>query len=168
MDTESPDARPSQYEQPAPAGASVDKTLFQSPNDALKAVRDDYLYWTGRLTDTSLQLSFAVIAANWAVFGTVDHILIRFWSKLSVALVIIGLGLSVAGAKWMGELHRRRVDYAASNPERWGDEFKTTLDTRDPWPFTDGIEFSGRVTRELKTWLPLLAGISFLIALVTR
>lgn len=64
---------------------STNDVLYQNPNDALKAVREDYLYWTGKLTDTSWQLSYAIIAANWAVFGSVDKLLGNLWSKLSVS-----------------------------------------------------------------------------------
>jgi hypothetical protein len=81
------------------ATISTTDSLYKSAHEALKVVHDDYLYWTGKLTDTSLQLGYAIIAANWAVFGSVDKILKNPWSKLSVALVIIGLDLSVAGAK---------------------------------------------------------------------
>src|ERR1035437_7007423 len=97
-------AGPAQSEGPtAPlAVLSTAEDLYKSPSDALKAVHKDYLYWTGKLSDTSLQLSYALIAANWAAFGSVNGILASFWSKLSVALVIIALGVSVAGAKWVG------------------------------------------------------------------
>jgi len=44
--------------------------LYASASDGLKQVRDDFLYWTGRLTDSSFQLSFALIAGNWAAFGS--------------------------------------------------------------------------------------------------
>ena len=63
---------------PSPARSA---TLYATPGDGLKAVRDDYLYWTGRLTDSSPQLSFAVIAANWAVFGSVQALLNSPWAK---------------------------------------------------------------------------------------
>jgi hypothetical protein len=33
------------------------KGLYADPPAALKAVMDDYLYWTGRLTETSAQMS---------------------------------------------------------------------------------------------------------------
>src|SRR5687768_2629279 len=87
------------------AATAPTAVLYASHSDALRAVRDDYLYWTGKLTDTSLQLSFAVIAANWATFGNIDQILGSWWAKFSLALVISSLGISVVGAKWMGELH---------------------------------------------------------------
>jgi hypothetical protein len=139
--------------------------LYQSPGESLKAVRDDYIYWTAKLTDTSLQLSFAIIAANWAVFGSVAGVLASFWSKLSIALVVVGLGISLAAAYWMGELLRARVGYAELNPSRWASEFDAAFGKRDPWPFTSVIDALGWGMRATKTWLPLLAGISFLIAL---
>jgi hypothetical protein len=124
------------------------------------------MYWTGKLTDTSLQLSFAIIAANWAVFGSVAGVLASFWSKLSIALVIVALGFSLAAAKWMGELLRSRVGYAESDLSRWASEFKATSGKCDPWPFTSAIDSLGWGMRATKTWLPLIAGISFLIALI--
>jgi hypothetical protein len=42
-----------------------------------------------------VQLSYAVLGANWAVFGAVDKILTNLYSKLSVLVVVLSLGLSV-------------------------------------------------------------------------
>lgn len=159
-------AKPSELAVP-PADASTREILYASPAEALKAVCDEYLYWTGKLTDTSLQLSFAVIAANWAVFGSVNQILSSFWSKLSVGLVIVGLGFSLSGAKWMGELHETRIDYAETDPSRWKAEFKDNAGKGD-WPFTGKIVSLGRRMREAKTWIPLIAGLAFLVALFRR
>lgn len=142
--------------------------LYDSPKEALGDVKESYLYWTGKLTETSFQLSFALLAANWAIFGSVDGILKNFWSKLSVALVIAGLGLSVAGAKWIGELARARIEYAESNTSRWKEEFDKPRGQGDPWPFTDRIQGLGRSLREVKLWLPLAAGVSFFVAILSR
>jgi hypothetical protein len=150
------------------AGEVTTGALYESPGEALKAVREDYLYWTEKLTDTSLQLSYAVIAANWAVFGSVDKLLSNFWSKLSIGLVVCALLLSVFSAKWMGELHRSQVDHAESDLARWDAEFNANAGKRVAWPFTNSIERLGRVTREMKAWLPLLSGVAFLIALLYR
>lgn len=143
----------------------VPKALYSDSQDALKAVRDDYLYWTGKLTETSVQLSYAVLGANWAVFGSVDKILTSFWCKASVLLVILSLALSSLGAKMMGEWHRKRIDYAETDPTRWSTEFGDTAGKRDPWPFTTAIESAGKVLRFGKAWLPLVAGACFLVAL---
>jgi hypothetical protein len=142
--------------------------LYDTPQAALKAVREDYLYWTGRVTDTSLQLSLAVIAANWAVFGTVDAILTSFWARLSMMLIVVGLGVSLIAASLMGTFHGRRIDYAESDGDRWNAEFEATAGRRDPWPFTHTIEMLGSWQRLMKTWLPIAAGLAFLIALFRR
>jgi hypothetical protein len=167
VDTKPAEGPPVQPNAPAPVVPTT-PFLYRTPNEAMQAIREDYLYWTGWLTDTSLQLSYAVIAANWAVFGSVDELLTSFWSKLSVGLVIVSLGLNVAGAKWMGELHRARIDYAETDTVRWQNEFEETAGKRDPWPFTRKIEKLGRGLREAKPWLPILASLSFLMALLSR
>jgi hypothetical protein len=153
----------------APLAAKTSTTaLYASPQEALKAVREDYLYWTGRVTETSVQLSLAVIGANWAVFGSIDAILTNFWARLSMMLVVVGLGVSLLAASWMGTLHGHRIDYAESDTERWKREFDETMGKRDPWPFTAAIEVIGAWQRLVKTWLPISAGIAFLIALLQR
>lgn len=140
--------------------------LYSNSGEGLKAVREDYHYWTGKLTESSFQLSLAVIAANWAVFGSVQRILDSCWAKSSLFLVIVNLAFSLLGAKWMGELHRERVDYAAEDLKRWEQECAAALGRRDPWPFTKKIERLGRILREVRTWLPLVAGAAFLVALL--
>jgi hypothetical protein len=88
------------------------------------------------------------------------------WARSSIFLVVASLALNVLGAKWMGELHRKRVDYAAADVDRWTRECAASLGRHDPWPFTRGIEHLGRAMRELRTWLPLAAGALFLAGLL--
>jgi hypothetical protein len=59
------------------------EALYETPAAGARALVDAYQYWTGKLTDTSLQMSYAVIAANWAAFGSIDLILKNWWSKAS-------------------------------------------------------------------------------------
>lgn len=138
--------------------------LYADSTDALKAVREDYLYWTGLVTDTSLQLSLAIIAANWAAFGSVQKILSNRWSKYSLGLVIVTLGLNLFGAWCMGELHQKRIDYAADS-DRWEKECAAALSHKGTWPFTKKIVCLGFSLRIVKTWFPLAAGALFLLAL---
>lgn len=140
--------------------------LYESSSAALEAVNESYLYWTGNLTDTSFQLSIALLAANWAIFGSVNGMFGNQWSVVSVALVILGLALGVIGAKIIGEAARERIEYAESNAQRWNAEFNENLSSKGPWPFTTKIEISARALREVKLWFPLAAGISLLIGLV--
>ena len=140
-------------------------SLFSDPSEALKSVRDDYLYWTGKLTESSFQLSLAIIAANWAVFTNKNDLLKNGWARASIAVVLLSLAVSLVAAKMMGEAHRKIIDHAESDLDRWKKEFDAALDTKDPWPFTQFINRYGRVARECKTWLPLAGGIFFLLAL---
>lgn len=50
-------------------------TGYANSEEALKDVQDTYIDWTRKLSETSFQLSLAIIGANWAAFGTVDKIL---------------------------------------------------------------------------------------------
>jgi hypothetical protein len=141
--------------------------LYASSAEGLGAVRDDFLYWTGKLTDSSFEFSLALIGANWAAFGSVQKLLTNGWARASLALVIASLALSLVGARLMGELHRHRVAYAGADPDRWERECAAALGRTDPWPFTKGIERLGQCLREVKTWLPLVAGALFLLGLFT-
>ena len=139
--------------------------LYSTPAEAAKAVLDDYHYWTGKLTDSSFELSVAVIAANWAVFASLDQLLANGWSKWSIGAVVFGLAVNLLGVKWLGELHRARIDYAESDLTRWEKEFGQTAGQSDPWPSTPKILRVARALRECRTWLPLLGGALFIIAL---
>lgn len=140
--------------------------LYDAPGDALKAVKEEYHYWTGKLTESSFQLSLGVIAANWAVFRSVESVLGNFWAKISLLLVLLCLAINLLTAKYMGELHRDRVEYAESDLSNWEREFSETKGKRDPWPFTQEIENLGRWARRFKAWLPIAAGLAFGVALV--
>jgi hypothetical protein len=142
----------------------VKDRLYASPADAQKQVREDYLYWTGRLADSSFQLSFALIAGNWAAFGSLERIMSNNWAKLSLALVILALAASLLGAYVLGQLHNKQLAYANENPERWVEEYKQCSGS-NPWPFTKKIVTIGWLLRQVKTWLPLASGVCFLIAL---
>ena len=153
-------------DQTADSHSAPPGVLYGTAESALKAVQDDYIYWTARLTDSSFQLSLALVGANWAVHGTVRAVLGSFWSKISILLVVIGLLVTLVGAKLMGEMHRRRVDYAEANPERWKAEFLQSSVGVNPWPFTREILDLGLFLRHAKLWLPIASGAAFVLALV--
>lgn len=144
--------------------AEMKVCLYASPELALKAVTDDFLYWSGKLTDSSFQLSVAMIGANWAVFGS--KILDNTWADLSVFAVLLSLGLNLLVTRLMTKLHRAQVGYAESDPARWRDEFARNTGKDSPYPFTKGIEDVGRVARELKTWLPMVSAFFFLLGVI--
>jgi len=86
------------------------------------------------------------------------------WAKLSISIAITSLTLSLLGAKVLSEVLRARANYAAKDFERWEKECEASFKSGDAWPFTKGIERLGRLMRELKTWLPIAAGVLFVVA----
>ena len=53
------------------------ETLYE----ALKKVTSEFEYWSGKLTETSMQMCYALIGANWVVFGWLNGILNNVWAK---------------------------------------------------------------------------------------
>ncbi len=49
-----------------------DKSLDSTPAAALQKVCSEYEYWSGKLTDISLQMCYALIGANWVILGTLN------------------------------------------------------------------------------------------------
>ena len=159
----------------APASVGVAGTTvpvpvgYESSADGYKKVRDEYEYWTGKLTDTSMQLSYAVIAANWAVFGTANQVLHNRYSKWSIALVLFSLVVNLFGSWLLGELHRSRAVGAETRSVEWKLEWKRYKEHTNPlWPFTRSIIAVATVMRQIKVWFPLAGGGLFLIALLHR
>jgi hypothetical protein len=137
---------------------------YANPEAALTAVGDWYNAWTKALSDRSVELSYAVIAANWAVFGSRDRILSSPCAKLSIGLVVAFLGLNLLLTRLIAELTRKQYAYAESDLTRWQGEFERSRGKAVPWPSTRIIDGAGRLLREARTWLPLAAGVAFVLA----
>jgi hypothetical protein len=148
--------------QPADNG----KGLYATPAEALKAVVAGFEYWSGKLTDTSVQMSYAVIAANWVAFGSLNGILKNDWSKFSILLVLVGLGANVIGTLILCESHRRRAEYGDCDAKRWATEFDQFANTRNPWPFTAGIESTAQWMRRIKAYSTLGGGLLLFIGVI--
>jgi hypothetical protein len=151
----------------APPQLQPAQGLYEGPQAALKSIRDDYSYWTSKLTESSFALSLAVIGANWAVFGSVDRVLNNIWAELSIAAVILSLVISLIGHWFLGGQLRKRIAYAEQDTARWQKEFNENAGKSTPWPSTERIDRLAAQFRFLKTFLPVLGGSLFLIALFT-
>src|SRR5688572_17386289 len=113
---------------------------YESPQAGLTAVAQWFGNWTQKLADSSLQLSYALIAANWAVFGSVDQVLRNLWSRASLFLVIAFLGVNLLATFIISELLRRQYSAAEKDPARWEDLFRRTKGRDHPWPSTSTID----------------------------
>jgi hypothetical protein len=139
-----------------------------SPAEALKKVCSEYEYWSGKLTETSLQMCYAVIAANWVVFGSLNGILNSAWAKWSLLMVILALAANIVGAWLLSESLRKRVEYGESDNARRTEEFGKCSTTSSPWPFTQGIEDTGRWMRIIKAAFTLLAGTLLIVGAILK
>jgi hypothetical protein len=151
--------------------APVKEGLYASPNDALKTVADSYNYSSGKLTDLSLQMCYALIGANWAIFGSkngVNGILGSFWAKWSMLLVLLALVSNVVAAFVLSQLLENRVDYAESDNPRWVTEFDKSSGKHVAWPFTNAINNTGKAMRWMRTALTIAAGVCLIIGAIVQ
>jgi hypothetical protein len=145
-----------------PKPNAVSRRRFMSPGQAWSELYDSFNSWCEILTAHSLQASYAIIAANWAVHKGVDAILKNPYAKASMAFVILFLGLNLLIAGIMTLLHFKQLNYAEDNPNKWQEDFEQS---KKHWPYTKCIEDLGLILRGLKICLPFVAAILFLISL---
>jgi hypothetical protein len=112
-------------------------------------------------------MSYAVIAANWVVFGSLNGILKNNWSKFSLLLVLVGLGANVVATLILCESHRIRAEYGDCDAKRWAAEFDQFANTRNSWPFTAGIESTARWMRRIKAYFTLGGGLLLFIGVIS-
>ena len=138
---------------------------IKDPGAGLQEVVDAYNDWSSMLTNRSIEASFAVIVANWAVYGSPSLILAKGFAKWSIIVVMVFLAINLLAAFWMSHLHSARFEYAEQDPNRWQREYEKTKGALDPWPYTKAIENLGRWLRVLKAFAPLIAAGLFVVSL---
>lgn len=141
---------------------------FETAGEAAKELFDGFNDWCGALSSYSIQVAYAILAANWAVHGTANAIWNNIFAKLSMALVILFLGLHLLGIRWMALLYKNRSEYANTNKQRWEEEFHDLEKINSPWPYTECIQKLGLCLRILKTWAPVIGGALFILSLFIK
>lgn len=136
---------------------------YESPEKALKYVGDEFNYWSGKLTDSSVQLCYALIGANWVVFKSVADIQKSRCAEWSLTVVMLTLALNVITSWLASENMRLRYEYAECDTDRWEKEFHAEKGKRSAWPFTAFGERLGKATRLIKFLLPLVSGFLLII-----
>jgi hypothetical protein len=162
-----PQSPPTPPAPPSPAGlpTPVAGGGYDNPGEALKAVGGWFGSWSQRLADTSVQLGYALVGANWAVFGAVDKLLGNPAARLSLVFVLAFFAANLTLTRIVTELLRKRYSWAERHPTEWARDFERTRGIDDPWPSTATIDTLGWLLREIRTWLPLASGAAFLAAL---
>ena len=143
---------------------------FESAREGSVQLRKDFVDWNRMLANRSLELSFGILAANWAVHSSsTDSILQNQAAKWSVVVVCLFLGFNLILTRLMTGLYAAQYRRSQANPDEWQREFdasRTKKATR--WPYSTEIEHLGSVIRELRAWVPIGAGLLFFVSLFGR
>jgi len=142
--------------------------VHETPQEALGRIGSAFDHWSGKLTETSLQMCYALIGANWVVFGSVDGILQSNWAKCSLLMVMLTLASNVIGSWCLSESLRRRFEWAEGNKLVWQQEFNDAVGKRVAFPFTSFHERAGFWMRQIKGTFPLLGGLLLIIGAIVK
>lgn len=137
------------------------RATYSNSAEALATLGRDYNYWSQKLTDSSWQMCLAVIAGNWAYYGSVTAVMKSAWALASLAVIFISLAAALLFSFIMSEIHRSAFYVAESDWNAWEQRFeryRNAIETRDPFPATKIIDRLGKSTRVIKAFLPLIAG----------
>jgi hypothetical protein len=137
---------------------------FETHEAAIAQLNKDFNDWSAILTQNSVNASYAIIAANWAVHGSTGNILSNNAAKWSIGIVLLFLGANLLGSFLMSKLHYDQFLYAEQNPRKWEAEWEAGKSLRY-WPYTKGIEFLGVSIRRLKVSAPITACLFFIASL---
>ena len=138
---------------------------FNDAQEAYDDLNSSYNAWGEILTNRSIEASYAIIAANWAVHGGVNEIINNGCAKWSMIVVFVFLGLNLLGTRIMvGKLYNR-AEYAEKDTKRWEDEHQACRSNPKYFPYTKFIDRFGVEMRGLKTSFPILAAGLFIWSL---
>jgi hypothetical protein len=142
----------------------VDLKPYKTPGEAKAKIGTDFNDWSGILTQHSIQASFAIIAANWAVHGSTGKILSNSYSKTSIIVILALLGANLISSWLMTVLHYKRYMYAEDNNEQWRDEYMRSEKIAH-WPYTATISYLGSSMRLIKMVAPIVSAAFFVASL---
>jgi hypothetical protein len=143
----------------------ADRRKYDSSNKALKHLNDDFNAWSSMLSNYGLTMSYAIIAANWAVHGNAKGVLANWCSIVSLLIVFVFLALNLFATHKMSRLLYKRSLYAERDFDRWEKEFSEAQNASSPWPYTQEIEDYGDRLRSIKLIAPILAAVFFILSL---
>jgi hypothetical protein len=150
------------------AGGVAAAATYNSSRDALKEVGTAFDYWSGQVSSTSLQMCYALIAANWLIFGSIGKILSyksAAWSLITVlATIAFNLVSSYALAEWL----RCRFGHAESDRKQWEKEYQEEKHKPSVWPYTKNIERASITIRAVRAFLPLIGGGLLIVAAIMQ
>jgi hypothetical protein len=127
--------------------ANIGCRRFANVGDASKELFEGFNDWSATVSSYGMHMAYALIAANWAVYGNAKAILQNTFAKISVAIVIFFLVLNLLCTWIMTRAYSKRCDYADKNKKRWSEEFEREIDLPSDWPYTKFIAKLGDFMR---------------------
>lgn len=146
----------------------MSKAPSEVANEAKEEVRLAYEKWSTKLTEHSMQLAYAVIAANWAAYRPASSIIENHWAAYSLATAILFLALNLIGEWCLSHRLKRQYEYAEANQQRWKDEAERSDGKVVSWPYTSAIDRISSSLRFLKVTMPFAAAILFAYSLAVE
>ena len=116
---------------------------FSNAGDAVKELFEGFNDWSATVSAHGMYTAYAIIAANWAVYGDAQAIIGNLWAKSSIAIIISFLGLNLFCTWLMTKCYAKRCEYADENKARWSSEFEREKISPSAWPYTKFIERLG-------------------------
>lgn len=150
----------------APGAAKQNVGIYDSAEDALKELFEAFNYWSSQVTSTSVQMCYALIGANWVVFGSVGHILQNRWAIASLATVLLALALNTVSSLGFAEWMRCRFESADKDRRKWQKEFGDETLKHSLWPYTKRLNDISIALRYAKVLLPLSSGVLLILGAV--
>jgi hypothetical protein len=151
---------PNRKEKPKPV------RRFGSAAEATKEIHERYNVWSSGLSSHSLQATYAIIAANWAVHGsTAGEIISNKCALLSIIIAVGFLGFNICLTSWLTENLKDRLNFINADNDRWAKEFGNPENIKGPWPYTKTANTLSFILHKLRLLAPVTAAGFFIASL---
>jgi hypothetical protein len=151
------DAMPRVFK-PRPPSSDSTSRRFKNAGEAAKEVHTAYNDWTSSLGKHGLQLTFALMAANWALHGTTKSILDDWLSTASMLIALAYLTAFLSLTYWLVHEHRKCHDRTDADKVSWAKEFQESASSKSSWPYTKRCETLGDTLHFLHFAAPVSCG----------
>lgn len=143
---------------PRPPPSDSTSRRFKNAGEAAKEVHTAYNDWTSSLGKHGLQLTFALMAANWAFHGTTKSILDDWLSTASMLIALVYLTTFLALTYWLVLEHRKCHERTDADKIVWANEFQKSASGKSSWPYTKTCETLGDTLHFLHFAAPVSCG----------
>lgn len=139
---------------------------YDTSKDALKELGAAFDYWSGQITSTSLQMCYALVGANWVIFGSMGNIMRNGYAVTSLLLVMLAVTFNMLSAYVLVEYVRKKFDYGVYHPEQWEADFQKENKKPTTWPYDKWMETTAIGMRIIKVVLPLASGVCLIVGAI--